>query len=616
MTEQKTGFKTVIFLVLIIIIGALLRIWHLDKPEGLWFDEMNTYIEAKMPLNELIQLFFKKHIHTPLFYILLHFWMNMFGEADLILRVLPVIFGTLTIPVIYLCAKELNCKKTALWAAFFIAINSLLIYYSQEVRIYSLTALFSSLITLFLLRMNNNPSKTNILCLALANAGLLYTHSISFVFVFFEFLIFGAYFFLKRKNSFKPLLLSGFFAFLLYTPLLYKIFNMVSDGVKYSGIVAQWWSKFTFSSVVFAFGDNFSPYLTGNWNPPDNYLLFISKNPLFCIIMIITIVIPALIGLYGLLRTIFQKQILQILLLLICLGFMSVFALSAMKGKVVYLSRYIIEVTPIFILVFTYGIVNKPVKVLSKTLLAVFLIINLFFLVFTPLSTSKASRQNGFKPGADILKKYKLSDNDYYILEGSKKNLFHKYFPPGKSDTFYEIHNWNARYFSQFLTKNISLKEITDISYYRGKPGSLPAGLQEKIKLVNEKIADTDHYKKYLKHNNYKNFSYEYYGDIIGSKNNIFDDTKIHEEIFSKITGQNHLVLIINRGMAVYPRITEIKALARHTDDTFYKNQILMYMLHSRIAYDLIEISQKELALKAHERAGNWDIYIFKKGEE
>ncbi len=601
--------------------------WYLDKPEGLWFDEMQTYIEAKMPLQDILKVFFTEHIHAPLFYIILHFWMGMFGENDLILRVLPVIFGTLTIPAVYLCVNELykppqnpkipapgenrlKCKKTALLAAFLTAINSLLIYYSQEVRFYSLVGLFSSLIFLFLLRINNNPRKLNIIGLVLSNAGLLYTHSISFVFVFFEFLIFGLYFFRRKKKAFKALVISALITFTIYSPFLYNLYNLLEKGIKSSGVIAQWWAQFTFSKLLFVLQDSFSPFLIAYANPPGNYFNFVFQSKIFAAIFLIFVFLPFIAGIYGILTSVVKNR-LNLLILLVCSGFTIVFAIACSMGKVVCVSRYLIEITPVFIILSAYGLMNLRNNIIKKTLIGFIISINLFFLLFMPLSAPKNTRKLGFKPAADILESYKLTDKDYFILIGNKKRLFHKYFQPSKSDSFFCIHNWNILLMPFFLSNEASLKDITDFGYYQAQ-AKLPAQSEKKRDFFIEKVKSTGFFREYKKHNNYKKFCYDYCRGIIKNNKNIFIDSKLEEEIFSKINKKNSLVIIIFKGLVIYPDISEIKKIAQK-DEKAYKDRILMYMLNSRVAYDLLEYAGQEMQLKNKESSLMWDIYIFKR---
>lgn len=617
MKHQKPNYKEILLLSVIILSAIILRLWFLEKPGGMWFDEMNTYLEAKLPLERMLEVFFNKHIHTPLFYVFLHFWMNLLGESDFIIRLLPAIFGILTIPVVYLCGKELKCEKTALTAAFFTAINSLLIYYSQEVRMYSLTALFSALIVLFLLRLNRSGSLFNISGLILANAGLLYTHSISFVFVFFEFFIFGLYFFFKNRDKIKPFLYTAFFTALLYMPYVYlRFFNFIK-AAETSGAASQWWKTFTFSKIFFAFTDSFSPFLLAWSYPPDSFITFMFQTPLFAVLFSVFVILPALIGLTGILNSFLKGKTINLLIFLVCAGFVFVFTIVSYQGKVVYLSRYIIEVTPLYLLLAAHGLCGINNKIISKILIYTFAGINLGFILFLPISAPKQDRELGLKPPADIINKHNFSKNDIFISLGYKKPYFKKYLSKNGVDSFYHIDNWNMYKFKFFLKGAFSLKDITDSGYCRLNlvlPDNRPAGSCEKLKTLNAEIMGSKNYRQYLGHKDRKKFYYRAFSPFI-TGGNLFEESNLKREIFSQLNDDNNLVFIIDINLAKYMSPEEnqrIKNLAQNNPQELKKIP-LMFVLYSRTAHDLLEITKNNLNLQKTEQADIWKIYIFKK---
>ena len=202
-TVKNNKFK-ILNLSLIILLGICLRLWCINKMGGLWIDEADSYYLAKasFPFGILHNMMIKSY-HTPLYFFILHFWMKLFSENDFNLRFLSALFGILTVPVMYFAGKELESKKVGILAAFLTAINSFLIYYSQEVRIYSLLTFFVSLLILFLLKVKNNPDKKNYAGLILSNLGILYTLNIGFVFVFIEAALFSLYLYLQNREGLK-----------------------------------------------------------------------------------------------------------------------------------------------------------------------------------------------------------------------------------------------------------------------------------------------------------------------------------------------------------------------------------------------------------------------------
>ena len=144
----------------ITLLGLILRVLYINKPDGLWNDEYISWMIASRPMLDGFWAGIKSQCHMPVYYLYLKSFMAMFGQSDLLLRLTSVLCGTLSIIAMYFTGLEKD-RKTGLIAALFTAISSFLIYYSQEVRFYSLLFLFSALSLLFTIRLvkKNKPDK-------------------------------------------------------------------------------------------------------------------------------------------------------------------------------------------------------------------------------------------------------------------------------------------------------------------------------------------------------------------------------------------------------------------------------------------------------------------------
>ena len=91
-------------------------------------------------------------------------------------RLPSIIAGTLVIPALYLLGRELYDRRTGLVAAAFGAASPLLIWYSQEARMYAFVTLFGLLALWTQLRAIRNPSMGNWAAYILATAALLWSH--------------------------------------------------------------------------------------------------------------------------------------------------------------------------------------------------------------------------------------------------------------------------------------------------------------------------------------------------------------------------------------------------------------------------------------------------------
>ena len=114
---------------LLILIGLELRLVFIDLP--LWYDEAQSVLIAKMsfPFEINNYLLTVDMQHTPLYFYLLHFWINIFGENDIALRVLSLIFSLATIPCIYKLAKNFVSEKFALIVPLIMVFNTFNIIY-------------------------------------------------------------------------------------------------------------------------------------------------------------------------------------------------------------------------------------------------------------------------------------------------------------------------------------------------------------------------------------------------------------------------------------------------------------------------------------------------------
>lgn len=131
-------------LILILIAALILRLINLRQ--SLWLDEaISVTAVQQFSLNEILSKFITYDVHPPLYYLLLKVWGNFFGYSEVSMRMPSVLFGVGIVILSYLIAKKLFSVQTALIAAVFVTVNPLLIYYSQEARMYSQAAFFTAL---------------------------------------------------------------------------------------------------------------------------------------------------------------------------------------------------------------------------------------------------------------------------------------------------------------------------------------------------------------------------------------------------------------------------------------------------------------------------------------
>lgn len=121
----------------ITLIGGWLRVFLLGN-KGMWLDETFSVWLANHSVLDMMQWIIKIDQHPPLYYLLLHYWIAHYGDTPYYARLFSALFGTITIPIIYLIGKRISGVLVGLTAAVFMCFSTFNIYYAQEARMYTL----------------------------------------------------------------------------------------------------------------------------------------------------------------------------------------------------------------------------------------------------------------------------------------------------------------------------------------------------------------------------------------------------------------------------------------------------------------------------------------------
>ena len=149
-------------------------------------------VATKTSWHDLFVAVARDVVHPPLFYALLRIWIRIGGDSEAWMRLLPVLTAVAALwPFYFLCRElKLRTAETNLACALF-AINAYLIYYAQELRMYSLL-LFFTLCSLWLfVRFFNavDGGRRALVALFVVNLLLVYTQYYGWVVVSIEALI-------------------------------------------------------------------------------------------------------------------------------------------------------------------------------------------------------------------------------------------------------------------------------------------------------------------------------------------------------------------------------------------------------------------------------------------
>lgn len=486
----------------------------------------------------------KSQCHMPFYYLYLKFFMTLFGDSDLLLRLTSVFAGVLSIIAMYFVGREKD-EKTAYACAGFTAISSFLIYYSQEVRFYSVLFFFSAMCLLYTLRCINYPHKKNFILCAIFNLLILFTHTIGFVFVFFNlvFLSFNLY------NRFKKAVITIWICMLtggiLLTPLIIKVLTTKS--------FSQWWGHFSISKIGFLFTDYFSPVLTNLTNAPDNF--FYSPKLAFCMIA------PALIAIGFIIIALMKNKLNRELFSVAALTVLVLIAAS-LSGKLVFITKYSIEIYPILIYLVCFGVTEADNKVLKNFLIGFYCLLTLGYLTFNQYSAPKIRRAEGHKIVTDILNNMELKKDDIILLEYYPQNRFEKYFDFSNYRTV-AIDKGN---FPQYLS-NYTYED----TYKNGKE------LYKSMFLQNA----NEHFESML-------------------KKNVTDNLKV---------GQSVVMVVLNS--VSYHSPNSLNTVAGN--ESAYSKEPILFLVFSYIKNKTFYEMLKTLSIRRVEQKGNWTVIKFTK---
>ncbi|HUZ76986.1 MAG TPA: glycosyltransferase family 39 protein, partial [Chloroflexota bacterium] len=124
--------------------------------QSLWYDEGSSLFLSRQSLSA-ITAGTANDIHPPLYYYLLHFWMLAAGRTEFAVRGLSLLQGVLVVALVLALGRRLFDVRSGLLAAGAAAISPLLVYYSQETRMYMQVTLFGLLATYLLARATASP---------------------------------------------------------------------------------------------------------------------------------------------------------------------------------------------------------------------------------------------------------------------------------------------------------------------------------------------------------------------------------------------------------------------------------------------------------------------------
>ena len=173
---RKERLPALVALFGILSLAAVLRFVQLGH-DSIWVDEAFSARVSNLGLTDLIRTATADDTNPPVYYVLLHFWVDVFGDSAAALRSLSAVVGVLLVFVVFKLGERLSSTGAGLIAALLAAVSEFLVHYSQEARVYSLLALLSASSYYFLLVLLDGLRPWPIAGYVLTTTALLYAHT-------------------------------------------------------------------------------------------------------------------------------------------------------------------------------------------------------------------------------------------------------------------------------------------------------------------------------------------------------------------------------------------------------------------------------------------------------
>jgi len=157
----------------LLVVGTILRLYHLDF-QSFWRDEMTAVQVAGSLEQGFDQL--RNDFHPPLYYFVLHFWIELFGASEAGLRLSSVIPGVAAIFFLFRLGHYLFGLRAGLIAAGIFTFSLFQIFYAQEARSYTMLVLLSILSTEACVLWLVERRRSQLIYYLVASTALVYIH--------------------------------------------------------------------------------------------------------------------------------------------------------------------------------------------------------------------------------------------------------------------------------------------------------------------------------------------------------------------------------------------------------------------------------------------------------
>jgi len=230
-TDKDSKLLNIYIPALLFAIGFCWKLCFINARD-ISIDEPYSIFNAQKSVADILRIPAEGEPNPPLFMLLLHFWIKLFGIEALSARFLPLLFNSLTIPFLYFTGKRFFSFWTGIAASALFIFSTYHFYHGLEARTYSLLSLATASSLYFYLGfVQDTDNKKALAGLILSNLFLVYSHYFGWYVVFSQFL--AGFFYVRSFKMFLRFQVPSIVTVIGFLPMVtivLKQFRMSSRG--------------------------------------------------------------------------------------------------------------------------------------------------------------------------------------------------------------------------------------------------------------------------------------------------------------------------------------------------------------------------------------------------
>jgi mannosyltransferase len=188
-------------------------------------DEPFTIFHAQNSVAEIIKMSSTSEPNPPLFMLLIHFWIKLFGIGPFSVRFLPLLFNALTVLFIYLTGKRFISFWAGLVASGLFLVSDLHFIYGLNTRTYSLLSLETAAsLYFFLCYAENQKNRKALAGLIISNLLLVYSHYFGWFVIVSQ--VICSFFYTRNMKMFFRFMIPPVVTAVAFTPMIPAVIRL------------------------------------------------------------------------------------------------------------------------------------------------------------------------------------------------------------------------------------------------------------------------------------------------------------------------------------------------------------------------------------------------------